>query len=767
MSAVDVLIVTVLASELSAILALGDEGERGWKETVDRSGSTYHVREFTTEAGEPFRVAAAWSGRFGVGGITLRTTRLVQELSPTYLATSGTCTGNPGRVRMGDVVVADQIFAFKYGFNEDINGNLRSDEVIIVSFESHDLGHWAIDASYKTRSLSLSNELLSDRPISIDTQKRWLLRAIYDHETNRAPAPITHPDRQRLCPDWAQVITELRRGDYYGNVGDLEDIPGKLVLSKSGLRKVADERLLHPGGLRLDPPPRIHAGPMGSSTTPVEYRSVFGALEEREEVDPILAVDTESAIFADIAREFDRRMLIVKTVVDVPGADKDDRMHAWGARAAAETLLSLLRKVIRPIQRFSVNNAAAYRDVSIDHITIHNFKNIQHLEIPFGAPSELSGHWTCIAGLNGAGKTAILQAVVLVLLGQHFALNIADVVKRAQRTVDGEPQMASIRARVRWGEEMLDLALPLGGSTGIDHQRLETETQHKKMQAFWEARAEGHLLLAYGAGRNLSRRPQDPDQALPEVQRQMTLFDPMTQVAAADVLLTQNKNAGPILAMLKRLLGPLLHDTEFSLDLEHEGLRFRVGASYVDAADLPDGFRATVAWLADLCATWFAKAPDEAASGDPEQIRGIVIVDEIDLYLHARLQRTLVPRLRKALPNVQWIVTTHSPLVVSSFDRREIVLLELDEQSRAPKRRDLDRQILGFSADEVYEYLMNVPPRSAALDEPLDNGLTGAKRTEILAQSPHVDEAQAKENEAWLDNLAKEMEARRAAGTLQ
>jgi hypothetical protein len=213
--------------------------------------------------------------------------------------------------------------------------------------------------------------------------------------------------------------------------------------------------------------------------------------------------------------------------------------------------------------------------------------------------------------------------------------------------------------------------------------------------------------------------------------------------------------------MLKRLLEPLLCDTEFALDLAEDELRFRVGTSCVDATELPDGFRATVTWLADLCATWFDKAPDEAKNGDPSKIRGIVLIDEIDLYLHARLQRTIVPRLRKALPNVQWIVTTHSPLVVSSFDRREIVLLELGETG--PQRRELDRQILGFSADEVYEYLMHVSPRSAALDEPLEGDRAGAKRAEILAQSPEVDEKQAQDNEAWLDRLAKEMEARRAA----
>lgn len=342
---IDVLIVTVLKSELDAVLALGADGEHGWKETVDRSGSTYHVREFTTEAGVPLSVAAAWSGQMGPRGATLRTERLVQELAPTYLATSGICTGNPHRVRLGDVVVANQVFAFEYKFDEDINGNPLRDDVFITSFHSHDLGKaWITEASYKARSLSLSNELLADRPISMEAQQRWLLHALYDHETKKgSPAPDAHPDRRRLCPDWAQVIKDLRRGDWYGGKGDLQNVPGQLALSKSGKQKVADERLLYPDtdGLPNDPRPEIHAGPIASSMTPAGYNSVFGALEEHEDADHVLAMDMESATLAKIAEQFDRRIIIVKTVVDLAGdTNKNNRMHAWGARGGGNAFIT-------------------------------------------------------------------------------------------------------------------------------------------------------------------------------------------------------------------------------------------------------------------------------------------------------------------------------------------------------------------------------------------------------------------------------------------
>ena len=62
----------------------------------------------------------------------------------------------------------------------------------------------------------------------------------------------------------------------------------------------------------------------------------------------------------------------------------------------------------------------------------------------------------------------------------------------------------------------------------------------------------------------------------------------------------------------------------------------------------------------DLCRTPFSQASD---------IRGIVVVDEIDLHLHAVHQHEVLPNLIKMFPNVQFVVTTHSPLFVLGMQR--------------------------------------------------------------------------------------------------
>ncbi|PZO41965.1 MAG: ATP-binding protein, partial [Pseudanabaena frigida] len=55
---------------------------------------------------------------------------------------------------------------------------------------------------------------------------------------------------------------------------------------------------------------------------------------------------------------------------------------------------------------------------------------------------------------------------------------------------------------------------------------------------------------------------------------------------------------------------------------------------------------------------------------------GIVLIDEIDLHLHPQWQRKLLPALTHTFPNIQFIVTTHSPQVLSHLSRESVFLLE-------------------------------------------------------------------------------------------
>jgi hypothetical protein len=381
----------------------------------------------------------------------------------------------------------------------------------------------------------------------------------------------------------------------------------------------------------------------------------------------------------------------------------------------------------------------------VQKLEIRNFKNLEHLDLDFTAPSSLPGDWTCIAGINGAGKSSILEALSMVLLGEPLVTDLQSERLRRSLRRHGERRLeAEITVVVHDGQEAVTLYLPLG-EQGVDRDKLAAHPGYPAMQALWN-RLQDQVLVAYGASRNLSkfRDEQRYDGMSPLVRRVMTLFDPQASISSPEVLLEGGPALAPELRTLLKILETVLpQDLPARAEGDIQFPLFVQSGADVEAIELPDGFRSTVAWLADLCAAWHKTAPkEETRTSDPARITGIVLLDEIDLHLHPSLQRQLVPRLRQALPNVQFIVTTHSPLVLSSFDRNELVVLERSEESKI-ELRELDRQILGFSTNEVYQWLMDTPPQSLVIEKKLQ-GRADPELPLYLYQSAERNEEEAR-----------------------
>ena len=88
-------------------------------------------------------------------------------------------------------------------------------------------------------------------------------------------------------------------------------------------------------------------------------------------------------------------------------------------------------------------------------------------------------------------------------------------------------------------------------------------------------------------------------------------------------------------------------------------------------SELSDGYHLFLALVADIARR--AIMLNESDGGDaPAKVEGVVLIDEIDLHLHPRWQRVVLDGLRKAFPRLQFIVTTHSPQVLSSAQNRQV-----------------------------------------------------------------------------------------------
>ena len=83
---------------------------------------------------------------------------------------------------------------------------------------------------------------------------------------------------------------------------------------------------------------------------------------------------------------------------------------------------------------------------------------------------------------------------------------------------------------------------------------------------------------------------------------------------------------------------------------------------------LGDGYKSVVTFVLDMLSWWFLKQQQEERNGEPTDLSGIVLIDEIEQHLHPKWQRTIISKLVSSFPDVQFITTTHSPLVASGCD---------------------------------------------------------------------------------------------------
>ncbi|MGN1142857.1 MAG: AAA family ATPase [Oliverpabstia sp.] len=93
---------------------------------------------------------------------------------------------------------------------------------------------------------------------------------------------------------------------------------------------------------------------------------------------------------------------------------------------------------------------------------------------------------------------------------------------------------------------------------------------------------------------------------------------------------------------------------------------------------LSAGYQSLLWMMMDLAYREALLNPD---LNDLLEVKGIVLIDEIDMHLHPKWQWNIIKALNTTFPNVQFIITTHSPIVISSAKKANLIFL--DEEKNA------------------------------------------------------------------------------------
>jgi predicted ATP-binding protein involved in virulence len=128
---------------------------------------------------------------------------------------------------------------------------------------------------------------------------------------------------------------------------------------------------------------------------------------------------------------------------------------------------------------------------------------------------------------------------------------------------------------------------------------------------------------------------------------------------------------------------------------------------------LSDGEKCLLAMVGDLARRLAIANP---SLPDPLQGYGVVLIDEIELHLHPKWQREIIPALTRTFPNCQFIVTTHSPQVISQVKPEGIYILEKTEEGIIAKKPESS---FGRDSNRILEDLMDVPARPQKIKDDL------------------------------------------------
>jgi predicted ATP-binding protein involved in virulence len=128
---------------------------------------------------------------------------------------------------------------------------------------------------------------------------------------------------------------------------------------------------------------------------------------------------------------------------------------------------------------------------------------------------------------------------------------------------------------------------------------------------------------------------------------------------------------------------------------------------------LSDGEKNLIALVGDIARRLSIANPNSKKPLDGE---GVILIDEIDLHLHPSWQRLMIPQLTKAFPNCQFIITTHSPQVLSHVHHENIFLLKNDKGDFNYSKA---MESFGQSSDRILEDLLGVDSRPAEQKEML------------------------------------------------
>jgi predicted ATPase len=334
----------------------------------------------------------------------------------------------------------------------------------------------------------------------------------------------------------------------------------------------------------------------------------------------------------------------------------------------------------------------------IKEFTLKNIRGIKDLHVTFDDPAG----WHVFIGDNGSGKTTVMRALALSLVGPEEGLSLhpnysswinSDAIE-ADIFMDvllHDEDKHTGRARRKSTPVHSKITIKEGSDSIGNRSRLSVSATDDAKRHQWSD-AQGYFSAGFGPFRRFTGGEKDREKIFysnPKAAAHLTIFGEQVALTESVAWLQKLKykdyegdgEAKYLIANFKRFInesGLLPHETKI-VEIKSSGVFMRDGAdNTVELTDMSDGFRSilsmTFELIRQLVLLYGAKpvlAP--IAGGDIRILQhGVVLIDEVDVHLHPTWQAEIGQWFLEKFPHIQFIVTTHSPIICRAAERGSI-----------------------------------------------------------------------------------------------
>jgi hypothetical protein len=368
------------------------------------------------------------------------------------------------------------------------------------------------------------------------------------------------------------------------------------------------------------------------------------------------------------------------------------------------------------IESITIKNFRTFRDARIDF----SHKE-RHFDADFPAPK--LKNINLLLGNNGLGKTTLLKAISLSALGPA----VSDSGIFPYRLIRREPgelpeesavdpnlpsqdRAATLEARFvthsqdKVPSDVLESRVSLFQRGDLEQLRW-THDEEKIWHSIFSSSSDAFFFVGYGASRRVEKRDTTDiasrrQSSFARAQRIQSIFEEAYSLLPLSAWLPSYKDGNPgrykqVVTLINKLMGKGHYG--FTGEMEGNEFVFERGGLKVPFPALSDGYRAYLGWICDLLYHICMTCPPGSMLVENH---GIVMVDEIDLHIHPEWQLNILPTLARALPNIQFIVTSHSPLVAGSLEWMNIIVMAPGSRQSSSLRR-IEEPIHGLDADQI------------------------------------------------------------------